>query len=79
MSLIDPANPARWSTGESRSLNNGFVQGYTGEPIDWDTIQRHANLRTTAAKTVQRQREAGYEVGGLKLMGKKLQRSQGGT
>ncbi|OUM00554.1 hypothetical protein [Variovorax sp. JS1663] len=49
-SLIDPTNPARWADGSKRSIDNGFVVGITGEPIDWSQFQVNAGRAAKLAK-----------------------------
>jgi len=71
MSLIDPDNPARWSDGTERSLNNCFTQTVAGE--HWQQLDSRARNGKTNSSNVQRRRAAGEKVGSMSVMGRNPQ------
>lgn len=71
MSLVDKDNPAMWADGSKRSQDNGFTKGF-GEPLNWRRLNQAQINSKTGTRTVERQRKAGYEVGGIMLTGRKL-------
>lgn len=71
MSLVDKDNPAMWADGSKRSQDNGFTRGF-GEPLNWRRLNQAQINSKTGSRTVERQRAAGYEVGGIMLTGRKL-------
>lgn len=71
MSLIDKNNPSMWADGSKRSQDNGFTKGF-GEPLNWRRMNQAKINSKTGSRTVERQRAAGYEVGGIMLTGRKL-------
>lgn len=54
-----------------RSTNNGFVRGFTDEPIDWKPLERSANLRRTSTAKVDRARAAGIDRSAIHGLSKK--------
>jgi hypothetical protein len=54
-----------------KSMDNGFVLGFTGEPIDWKPLERSANLRRASTAKVDRARASGIDRSAIHGLSKK--------
>ncbi|CAN7325571.1 hypothetical protein LJR084_001885 [Variovorax sp. LjRoot84] len=71
MSLVHPKNPRRWADGSKRSIDNGFVLGFSGVPIDWAPLQRSAVLRSASTRKVENARARGTDFSTIHGISKK--------